>query len=375
MSYLPKSFRLNPPMIPISLGTGEVRQDIPSGAHQWFRLLRYDEPVSVYFHIPFCQHRCAFCRFYSLAARADNVKSRFLIALEKELSLANSLIGLRRLNIQAVSVGGGTPFELTVAQLSELLRLIERYLNVRATPAIEYSLEINPHDAAEHQTYREKLELLRLANVNRLSVGVQSLDDKVLRANGSRHSAADVTACVEGARACSFRNVNVDLLFRLARQSLHSWDHTLRRICGLHPDHVSLFGVKSAPASFMRRNTERAAGLWVPLAARRLGDVGYTEYFPRAFARTRDFTYRYEVNTFLFGKPVLGFGPGAVTSTGQSCYRNMRDLIQYEELLEGGMLPIDADTIHHPCDRFLARLAYIGGNIETYPSKSLQPNA
>jgi len=293
------------------------------------------------------------------------MKSRFIIALENELLLANSLIDLKRLNIEAISIGGGTPLELSVLHLSTLLAILKRYLNVRVAPAIEYSIEINPYDAIRLQTFLEKLELLRTFNVNRLSFGVQSLDDQVLKANGSRHTAADVTECVGIARECGFRNVNVDLIFGLAKQSLRSWEDTLCRICKLHPEHVSLFALKSISDKSLLQHSESLNGRnresWVNIAQRFLGNEGYTEYFPRAFACSKEFAYKYEVNTFVFRKAVLGFGPGSITWAGQFCYRNVRDLTRYEELLKSCILPIDADTIHYPCDNFLSRLAYFGG--------------
>lgn len=366
MSNLQEGVRLTRSSAAMSPKRCEHEAAFLNPAHVWSQKLKYEDPISVYVHVPFCERRCPFCRFYSVDGEGKETRSRFLLALEKELFLASFLIDFARLNIESVSIGGGTPFELSVSHLSTLLAMLERRLNVCGAPATEYCMEINPHDVTRLHMFVEKLELLRTFNVNRLSFGVQSLDDRVLKANGSRHTIAEVTECLRIARECGFRNVNIDLLFGLLDQSGQSWRNTLRRACELHPDHITLFSLK--PTSVMSSIRHDVYGRredlksWIPIAKRYFADHGYIEYLLRAFVCSTEFEYRYEINTFLSKKAVLGFGPGSITWAGQFCYRNVRDLVEYEELLDGGMLPIDAETIHYPCDNFLSRLAYYGGN-------------
>jgi oxygen-independent coproporphyrinogen-3 oxidase len=363
VSDLPKSYRLILPRIAISVKGWKIQENVPSAVHVWSQTLKYEDPISVYVHIPFCERRCPFCRFYSVSGKDEKAKSRYLVALEKELLLMSSLIDFAMLNVESVSIGGGTPFELTLSHLSALLAMLERYLNVCKIPDIEYCMEINPHDVTRLHMFVEKLELLRRFNVNRLSFGVQSLDDRVLKANGSRHIVAEVEECICAARKCGFRNVNIDLLFGLLDQSRQSWLDTLQRAYELHPEHITLFSLKTVSCisplrhDAPKRRIELAS--WIHIAKRFLADHGYIEYFPRAFICSTEFAYRYEINTFVFKKAVLGFGPGSITWADQFCYRNVRDLATYEELLDSGMFPIDADTIYHPCDNFLSRLAYL----------------
>lgn len=343
----------------------EGRKDqkgIHSPARVWSQALEYQDPVSVYIHVPFCDQRCPFCLYYSIGGAGENSRSRFLASLEKELLLAGSLIDFAELNIEAVSIGGGTPSELSGSHLSTLLEMLDRHLSVGGARATEYSIELNPHVTTRPRLFREKLEVLQTHNVNRLSFGVQSLDDRVLKANGTRHTTYESEECVRIAREQGFRNVNVDLLFGLVGQSQQSWQATLQRACELQPEHISVFTLKRVLAGSRLRHDASGRGedqaYRIALARRYCGENGYIEYFPLLFARSPEFAYKYEVNTFAGKKDVLGFGPGSITWAGSFCYRNVRDLVKYEDLLNRGMFPIDTDTIHYPSDNFLVRLAY-----------------
>ena len=362
MSHLPKSSRLILPHTAMSVRRYEAQENVSFPARIWSQTLKYEDPISVYIHVPFCERRCPFCRFYSVNEEGEEERLRFLVALEKELLLVNSLIDFARLNIESLSIGGGTPFELSVSHLTTLLTMLEGHLNVHGADTIEYCMEINPHDVTRPY-FAEKLELLRSFNVNRLSFGAQSFDDQVLKVNGSRHTATEVTECLRIAREYGFRNVNIDLLYGLTNQSRQSWRDTLQRACELHPEHISLFSLKKgiwrvfAETRCTNRRDEDMSP-WIPLAERCLGDNGYIEYFPMTFVCNMKYAYKYETNTFVCKKTVLGFGPGSITWAGQFCYRNVRNLTVYKELLDSCTLPIDTNTIHYPCDNFLSRLAY-----------------
>jgi oxygen-independent coproporphyrinogen-3 oxidase len=300
--------------------------------------------------------------YYSIDGAGEETKSRFLAALDRELSLLGSLIDFTELNIESVSIGGGTPSELSVSHLSTLLAMLERHLNVSGTAATEYSMEMNPQGVARPYSFRAKLEVLRRHQVNRLSFGVQSFDDQVLEANGSRHTASEATECVRIAREHGFGNVNIDLLFGLVNQSPQSWLATVQRACELHPEHISVFALKTVSAgSGLRQDaswSEEDLASCIPTASRCCSNHGYTEYFPLMFACRPEVAYKYEVNTFALGKAVLGLGAGSITWAGQFSYRSVRNLAEYARLLERGILPVDSDTIHYPCNTFPVRLAY-----------------
>lgn len=301
--------------------------------------------------------------YYSLSNVGKNEKASFLASLNKELLLARSFIDFTELNIESVSIGGGTPFELSVSHLSRLLETVEKHLNTDGSVTLEYSMEINPHDVSKPNLFREKVELLQSYNVNRLSFGAQSLDDQVLEANGARHTALEVAECVHISRECGFDNINLDLLFGLIGQTQQNWLSTLQQTCKIHPEHISVFALKSTAANSAVMSEEASEGrgyeFRIPLARKCCSSHGYIEYFPLLFTSHPEFKYKHDFSTFVLRNSVLGFGPGAITWINQFCYRNVRDLAKYSKLLNKGNLPVDIGTIHYPCENFLVDLAYI----------------
>ena len=188
------------------------------------------EPVtSLYVHVPFCAHKCEYCAFYSEASQGE-VISRYVSALVRELELVAP-----DLKPQTIFFGGGTPSILSLRQWEQILRTMEK-LNLLG--AAEWTVECNPATVS-----LDKAKLLRDFGVNRISMGVQSLDEKLLDRLGRIHSREQVFKSFDTLRSAGFDNLNVDLMFAIPGQTMDIWHATLNEALALGSEHLSCYEV------------------------------------------------------------------------------------------------------------------------------------
>ncbi|MGE5653862.1 MAG: radical SAM family heme chaperone HemW [Bacillota bacterium] len=193
-------------------------------------------PFGLYVHIPFCLSKCYYCDFNSYAGCADLVEP-YLNQLEDEAAYYGRDPRVADRMVATIFVGGGTPTILSPAQLERVGRLLQD--RFRLTPNVEWTVEANPKTLS-----LEKLQTLRAMGVNRLSLGVQAMDDRLLRAIGRVHSVDDVAEQVRLVRAAGFANLSLDLIYGLPEQSLADWERTLEAALRLEPEHISAYGLK-----------------------------------------------------------------------------------------------------------------------------------
>lgn len=188
------------------------------------------EPVrSLYVHVPFCAHKCEYCAFYS-APPSGGVIERYVGALVRELELIAP-----ECQPTTIFFGGGTPSLLSLKQWETVLSALER---LGLSGAAEFSVECNPATVSA-----DKAKLLREHGVNRISMGVQSLDATLLERLGRVHTREMVFRSYEILRAAGFNNVNVDLMFAIPGQTLELWDRTLTEALALGSEHLSCYEV------------------------------------------------------------------------------------------------------------------------------------
>jgi oxygen-independent coproporphyrinogen-3 oxidase len=188
-----------------------------------------ERPLGVYLHIPFCAQKCAYCHFAIDPARpSDSRRNRYLSALTAEIKTSKG--GVADTNY----LGGGTPSLIPPPEIGDLLDAIRERYEVR--PGAEVTLEANPRDLDEHG-----FSGLLAAGVNRLSLGVQSFDDAVLREMFRDHSGEDAEHAVRAARAAGFTNLSMDLILGWPGETRERFLTGLRRLLDLSPDHVSLY--------------------------------------------------------------------------------------------------------------------------------------
>jgi oxygen-independent coproporphyrinogen-3 oxidase len=198
-------------------------------------------PLSIYFHIPFCTHRCAYCDFNTYAGQEELIPA-YVTALCKEVEIVGKSLRAECYAIEAPSqvhtifFGGGTPSLLSSKQFDCILKAIED--NFALTDDVEITTEANPGTVS----YENLLDLHRIG-INRISYGVQSANTEELRMLERAHDFFDVIEAVASSRKAGFENLNLDLIYGLPEQTLQTWQTTVKRILELHPEHISAYAL------------------------------------------------------------------------------------------------------------------------------------
>ncbi len=302
--------------------------------------------TSLYVHVPFCAHKCEYCAFYSGQPSGDLV-NRYVAALVRELEIVAP-----ELKPRTVFFGGGTPSLLNLAQWTQILRAMER-LNLLG--AKEWTVECNPATVSA-----DKAKLLRDFGVNRVSMGVQSLDEKLLDRLGRIHSREQVFKSFDTLRAAGFDNANVDLMFAIPGQTMEMWRDTLREALALGCEHLSCYEViyeQDTPlfaqlqAGAFDVNEELAEAMYEELleAAER---AGFHQYEVANFARN-EFAIRnpqfaipsraclHNIN-YWRGGAYHGLGPSAAGYAHGARTKNWSNTQLYCEQLEQGARAIES---------------------------------
>ena len=192
--------------------------------------------TSIYLHIPFCKHRCAYCDFNTYAGQEDSIPA-YVDALIKEIDFVGDQTTNLHLPIfTPIFFGGGTPSLLSAPQFDSILRALRAAFTLSADA--EISIEANPGTISP-----DKLNGIRNAGINRISFGVQSANTEELRMLERIHDFFTVIEAVSTARKAGFDNLNLDLIYGLPEQTLTSWQTTLQRIVDLHPEHISAYAL------------------------------------------------------------------------------------------------------------------------------------
>lgn len=316
-------------------------------------------PVALYVHVPFCLAVCPYCDFAVVAGRAAHRDggrvTAFVAALRAELDLrADELDGtypLGRPALRSVYLGGGTPSLLSPPEVDALLDHVARRFGIASDA--EITLEANPGPGD-----RGDLAGFRATGVARLSVGVQSLDARELRALGRRHSPSDVTDAMTEARAAGFASVNLDLMYDVPGQTVESWRSTLNAALALEPEHVSAYalslddpdaegltgpqgdhlplrpGARAWRGRARRSQDEDRAAEQYEIASERLGQAGFARYELSNWARPGHES-RHDLS-YWHRDPVEALGPGAHAFDGHSVRRwNAAPLEPYLAALSG----------------------------------------
>ena len=308
-----------------------------------------DQPVtSLYLHVPFCAHKCEYCAFYS-APPSGELVNRYVAALIREMELVAPDVRPR-----TVFFGGGTPSLLNLRQWEQILAAMAR-LNL--VGAEEWTVECNPATVSS-----DKAKLLRDHGVNRISMGVQSLDEKLLERLGRIHSREQVFKSFDLLRTAGFDNVNVDLMFAIPGQTTAIWRDTLREAVALGGEHLSSYEViyEEDTALYAQLQAGEFAvdeGLACDMYEELVqftAQHGFRQYEVANFAReVRDpgvpsapsncipaFASRHNIN-YWRGGSCYGLGPSATSYVRGVRTKNWANAQLYCEQLEHGRLAIE----------------------------------
>ena len=303
--------------------------------------------LGIYIHIPFCVSKCSYCDFYSIAGGKQRMPD-YQSALLSHIS--ESAEAIESYEIDSIYIGGGTPSCYGAKRIVEILDELKRIGNVRLDS--EITVEVNPDT-----TKLEELKLLRAEGVNRLSIGVQSANNDILKIIGRRHNFRQAEIAVDTAREAGFENVSLDLIYGLPSQTRGDWADTLSRALELHPEHLSCYGLKLEEGTPMYRSylgsplipdEDEQADMY-SYAAELLERYGYKQYEISNFCAP-GYESRHNMKYWTL-EDYMGFGPGAHSCVGNLRYSYVRDLKQYIAGVGRGVSIVDEYETIEPLER------------------------
>jgi oxygen-independent coproporphyrinogen-3 oxidase len=325
----------------LTISGGQVQAETFGASDDGHRPPLQDMIRHLYVHIPFCARICPYCAFYKeLLDRSQT--QRFCDAILRELethALATASPSNggqdRGLRPTTIYLGGGTPTALTSAQLEFVLGGFHEWLDL--TALIEWTIEANPGSVSA-----AKAALLRRLGINRISLGVQSWDDDLLKLLGREHNAKQAGESLEIFRRAGFSNINVDLMFGLPGQTLGQWRETLERTLSLGPEHISTYCLtyEEDTEFFLRhsrgefRQDSDSDAEFFELTMSMLENAGYQHYEISNYARPG---FRSAHNrAYWSGADYLGIGPSAFSTIGMARWQNVADFRRYTDLALSG---------------------------------------
>ncbi len=281
--------------------------------------------LGIYIHIPFCASKCSYCDFYSLAG-CENLMPDYHKALIAHLE--ESASGIKNYEVDTVYFGGGTPSYYGAENLIEIFDVLKANGNVRLDA--EVTVECNPDSVT-----LADLKLLRQEGVNRISLGLQTTDNDLLKLIGRRHNFQQAVSAVEDARRAGFDNLSLDLIYGLPSQTRSDWADTLARTIELHPEHLSCYGLKLEPGTKMYEDYQGSPILpdedeqadMYSYCAEMLERYGYRQYEISNFCAP-GFESRHNLKYWNLDD-YMGFGPGAASCVGNLRYSFVKDLKKY----------------------------------------------
>ena len=309
-------------------------------------------PLSLYVHIPFCEHLCFYCACTKVLTRHREWGTDYVRRLEREMALVRRSLEDRP--VVQLHFGGGTPTFLEAADLTRLMAAIRRHFPLLADDEGEYGIEIDPRTVEP-----EGVAFLRSLGFNRLSLGVQDFDPEVQQAVHRIQSPELVATLLARARSLGFRSLSLDLIYGLPRQTPESFATTLATVVALRPDRLALFNYAHLPELFPAQRRLSAAELPPPEAKLEilstsiaaLENAGYVHIGMDHFALPADDLVRAQATGTLHRNfqgytthgeaDLVGFGMSAIGSIGDVYSQNRKDLEAWNAALDAGKLPVE----------------------------------
>ncbi len=296
---------------------------------------------NTYIHIPFCERKCNYCDFVSFSLKSSNYKkniARYISYLKKEIEIYKKSLILTE-NQETIYFGGGTPSVLTTEEINEILK------NFKYDSRTEITLEVNPKTVDE-----KKLKEYKEIGINRLSIGIQSFDNKILKTLGRIHSSEEAVETYNLARRLGFNNISLDLMFALPEQNKEDLEDDLEKLFKLNPEHFSIYSlIWEEGTNFFKRlekgelkksDNDIEAEMYesiIELAKKN----NYMHYEISNFSKKK-FESKHNMN-YWKNNNYLGLGLSASGYLGNLRYKNYSSLDEYYKGLDLENLPVDKE--------------------------------
>lgn len=311
-----------------------------------------DQPLSLYFHIPFCDTLCFFCACNKITTKKRDKADTYIDFLAREIKLQSDYIADTRV-VEQLHFGGGTPTFLTAPQHHRLMDLIDRHFTLLSDDRRDYSIEIDPREADE-------ATIRRLADTgfNRFSMGVQDVQEKVQKAVNRIQPISMTRDVIEACRSHNAKSINVDLIYGLPFQTLQSFEDTLEQIIALSPDRLSVFNYAHMPHLFMPQKRISEGDLpsadekldILQMTIQKLADAGYVYIGMDHFAKPDDELALAQQNGSLQRNfqgytthadcDLLAMGVSAISLFNNSFSQNIKTSDKYYQQLNDNHIPI-----------------------------------
>lgn len=303
----------------------------------------------LYVHVPFCQRRCSYCDF-SIAVRKHVPGSQYVESVLTELTRVADPAAMPRGDgeLDTLYLGGGTPSLLPAPDLTHLLTsLFDAFHSTPSLDAVEVTLEANPEDVTD-----ASVRAWRSAGVNRISLGAQSFDDRVLKWMHRSHDAARIGDAVRTLRAAGIENISLDLIFALPDELHRDWERDLEQAISLLPSHISLYGLTVEPRTPLDRWISRGATKLPAddryadeylFAHRRLAADGYQFY--EVSNAARDGHRSRHNSAYWSGRPYVGLGPAAHSFDGRARRWNIAAWEAYRRAIAEGRSAVESEEV------------------------------
>lgn len=296
--------------------------------------------AGIYLHIPFCKQACHYCDFHF--STNTSMMDDMVEALKHEILLQQQY--LQNQPVETIYFGGGTPSMLPSLRIKELLNLIREKFPVKDP---EVTLEANPDDLNP-----AKLRELRLAGVNRLSIGIQSFQDDVLKFLNRAHNSSSALECVRDSRAAGFDNISIDLIYAIPGQTEDAWKKNIEQALALNPEHISSYSLtieektvfgKWSAAGKLKNISDDQSATQLEMLVDLLEKAGYHQYEVSNFCRP-GFESKHN-SSYWKRKFYLGVGPGAHSYNGSSRQFNVRNNHLYLQSLKRNIIPFEIENL------------------------------
>lgn len=314
-------------------------QPDPSAKGVWGNYLRQPllpaskQIAALYLHIPFCHRICPYCSFYKHTPQGYS-SSEFIDNLLQELRLQAENF---QISPSSIYLGGGTPSMLSPKHLTRLMQGLDSQLGFSGVK--EISMEANP------KTFNaDRAKLYADLGFNRISLGVQSFDAKLLKVLGREHTPASAVQAFHWLREVGFKCLNLDLMFSVPTQSLQSWQNTLQQAISLDPEHISCYNLNfeedtaffEALQQGLMQQDEQNDVEFFQLGRQMLQQHGYERYETSNYAKNAHYSLHNQ--SYWFGRNYLGLGPSAVSSVGLQRFSNIANTKIYNLKLAAAQL-------------------------------------
>ena len=309
-------------------------------------------PLSLYFHIPFCDTVCFYCACNKVATKDRTLAQPYLDRVYRELEMQSALFDRGR-RVEQLHWGGGTPTFISQDQMRELMDQTRRWFDLADDEVGEYSIEIDPREADA-----QSVALLRRLGFNRMSLGVQDFEPQVQQAVNRIQTETETLAVLEAARAEGFRSISIDLIYGLPFQSVAGFTRTLDKVLAFSPDRLSVFNYAHLPQRFKPQRRIDAEQLPPPqtkldilqATGERLAAAGYVYIGMDHFAKPDDELARAQREGTLYRNfqgysthadcDLIGLGVTSIGKVDNTYGQNRRELEEYYADIDAGRLPV-----------------------------------